>query len=43
MMENVVNALILTGQGMFGIFFVMVIISLLVRLLGKITAKKDEK
>ena len=43
MMENVMNALILTGQGMFGIFFVMIIISLVVRLLAKITENKEQK
>lgn len=43
MMENVMNALILTGQGMFGIFFVMIIISLIVRLLAKITENKEQK
>ena len=43
MMENVMNALILTGQGMFGICFVMIIISLIVRLLAKITENKEQK
>ena len=43
MMENVMNALTLTGQGMFGIFFVMIIISLLVRALGKINFEKKDK
>jgi hypothetical protein len=43
MMENVMNALTLTGQGMFGIFFVMIIISLLVRVLGKMNFDKKDK
>ena len=43
MMENVMNALTLTGQGMFGIFFVMIIISLLVRALGKMNFKKKDE
>ena len=45
MMENVMNALALTGQGMVGIFFVMIIISLIVRLLAKVTEpkKKDQE
>lgn len=42
MMENVMKALVLTGQGMFGIFFVMIIISLIVRLLAKLTEPKKK-
>ena len=42
MMENVMDALMLSGQGMLGIFFVMIVISLVVHLLAKITGKKEK-
>ena len=42
MSENVLNALILAGKGMLGIFVVMILIALIVTLLSKTTSPKQQ-
>ena len=42
-MSDLMSALRITGQGMLGIFAVLIAISLLVLLLAKLTNKKDDE
>ena len=42
MSADVMNALLLAGKGMLGIFVVMILISLLVLLLSKATSPKEQ-
>ncbi len=43
MMDNFLIALSIMGKGMFGIFTVIIIISLVVALMGKLGSGKEEK